>query len=588
MNNIDDESLEQAKKLANLLGKFIKQALKPYLPVIAIGFGIFFLLVMLIAGVYSAFPSTWSLTGIAPTAEDEKVKDDYEQLCDKYNVKDTWIVNKKPVSPEDGNAYESSPKNPYYPGKGVSLLGKMGDRYGHDGVLALRWGTAHAATLYETYTLNLKKIDKELQEKVINGLHPYFYYKMSYVIIGTTDEDGQVSVEKIPVPLLVEAYTNQGHFQFHYKWVSKTIGAGSSSVTITEEEFVSSQQILPNKWQRLEDWMVNEYKLSKDDKSISLAREAIWEAGNGYNKHSEWLNWLLLNGLYYNYVTGATIPPELISLFKEAEAKYGIPWWFSAAVSFKESSFRIDADNRENFPNASVHCYGLMQLTDENWERISRQLGFDPVLDRDNPRAQIFCGVYMLKNLFGDIDWNGDWRGATLSGLAFYGGFRGDNALERCKNEYASVIWGIADNFKNATPWPVPGYYHITSHFGDTEGRDHVHQGIDIACPVGISVVSTSAGKVIYAGWQNPADTTEGFGMYVCVEDNLHMYYYGHLSQITVSAGQDVNQGDTVGFSGNTGSSTGPHLHFQINNLTANGDKGQAIDPLTVLIVPEQ
>lgn len=588
MEQETDQSLQKItnsiKSFGRLIVRLLWKIIKPYLPIIIIAFIIFFFLAMLIAGVYSAFPSSGALTGTAPTAEDKIVQEEYQKLCNKYNVQDTWIVNSTPVSPGDGDAYEASPGYSYYPGKGVSALGRLGDRYAHDGQLALKWGTVHAATIYETYTLNIPEINKELQDKIVNGLHPYFYYKMSYVIKSSKD-----GVTKTPVPLLVEAYTIQGHYQYHYKWVTKTVGSGDSSITVTEEEFESSQQILSNKWQRLEDWIINEYKLSKDDKGIPLAREAVWEAGNGYNSHSEWLNWLTLNGVYYNYVTGATIPPELVSIFKEAEAKYGIPWWFSAAVSFKESSFRTDADNRKNFPDAPVHCYGLMQLSDENWDRVSRQLGFDPALDRDNPRAQILCGVFLLKSYFGNIDWKGEWKDATLPGLAFYGGYRGPDALDRCRKEYANVIWSLADKFQSGIPvWPVPGYYRVTSYFGDTEGRDHIHQGIDIACPVGAAVISTSAGKVVHAGWENPNNPLQGFGLYVSIEDNEHMYYYGHLTQLNVSVGQDVHQGDTIGLSGNTGGSTGPHLHFQINVLTAGGKEGQAIDPISIFSMPEQ
>lgn len=585
-NNITNLAKSLAKKAGKKLLSLIWKAILPYLPVIAIALFIFLMVSMLVAGVYSAFPSTGALTGAAPTAEDKKVQEDYEKLCDKYNVKDTWIVNSKPVSPDDGNAYESSPKQSFYPGGGVGKLGRLGDKYAHDGVLALKWGTAHAATLYETYTLNMPKIDSVLQDKVVNGLHPYFYYKISNVYEST--KDGTTVTQ---VPLLVEAYTIKGDYQYHYKWVTKVVGTGKNAVTITEEEFKDMQQIFPNKWQRLEDWIKKEYKIENDDKGIPLAREAVWEAGNAYNSHSEWLNWLTLNGFQYSYVTGATIPPELIPLFKEAETQYGIPWWFSAAVSFKESSFQTDADNRKNFPNAPVHCYGLMQLTDDNWDRLSRQLGFDPVLDRDNPRAQILCGVYLLKSYFGNIDWNSDWQNATLPGLAFYGGFRGSDALDRCKNEYASVIWGLTEKFfkgGGVPVWPAPGYFRITSYFGETKGRDHIHQAIDIACPIGSTLVSVSAGKVVYAGWENANDPRQGFGMYVAIKDNQHMYFYGHMSQINVSTGQDVNQGDNLGQSGNTGDSTGPHLHFQINNLSAGGEKGQAIDPLTVLSIPTQ
>lgn len=579
----ENESIEQVKKIANIFWIFLKQALKPYLPVILIGIGIFFLLVMLIAGVYSAFPSTKSLTGIDPSSEDRKVEEAYKALCNDYNVIDTWVINETPLSPESGNAYESSPGKTFYPGKGVMKLGRLGDRFGQDGRLALRWGQAHAATLYETYNLNISKIDKELQEKVVKGMHPYFYYKMSNVIIVVSGKGGSYT-EITPVPLLVEAYTIQGHYQYHYKWNTRTISSGETTITITEEILTDCRQIMPNRWQRLEDWMVDEYKIKRDGKDLAVARTAVWEAGVAYDSQKEWLDWLQRSGLESAYLTQSSIPPELITFFKEAESKFGIPWWFSAAVAYKESSFRTDADNRKDFPNASVHCYGIMQLSDENWESYSRRLGFDPVMDRDNPRAQILCGVCMLKNLMGDISWGEGWQERTLPALTFYGGYRGNDAAERCRKEYAQKIWDVAIKFfYNAAIWPVPGCYSITSLFGDTEDRDHKHQGIDIACPEGSNVVSIAAGIVVHSGWENPSDHGQGFGKYVAVKDNRHLYIYGHLSQIAVMAGQPVNIGDSLGLSGSTGHSSGPHLHFQINDLTGGGDWGVPIDPLTVI-----
>lgn len=85
------------------------------------------------------------------------------------------------------------------------------------------------------------------------------------------------------------------------------------------------------------------------------------------------------------------------------------------------------------------------------------------------------------------------------------------------------------------------------------------HTGIDLAVPVGTPVRTTMDGKVIHAGWND-----QGYGNLVIVENGAYRTYYAHLSSIPVSVGDEVAAGSTVGLSGNTGHSTGPHLHYEI------------------------
>lgn len=85
------------------------------------------------------------------------------------------------------------------------------------------------------------------------------------------------------------------------------------------------------------------------------------------------------------------------------------------------------------------------------------------------------------------------------------------------------------------------------------------HNGLDFGIPVGTEVKSTMDGNVIYAGWNN-----QGYGNLVIVENGDYKTYYAHLSSIPVSVGDSVTAGATIGLSGNTGNSTGPHLHYEI------------------------
>lgn len=107
----------------------------------------------------------------------------------------------------------------------------------------------------------------------------------------------------------------------------------------------------------------------------------------------------------------------------------------------------------------------------------------------------------------------------------------------------------------------------FTSGFGWRWGK--MHEGNDFATPVGTPVHSMSTGTVTFAGWES------GYGNKVEItywDGTLSVY--AHLSSISVSVGDKVDPGEVVALSGNTGHSTGPHLHLEIH---PNG--GAAVDP---------
>jgi murein DD-endopeptidase MepM/ murein hydrolase activator NlpD len=101
------------------------------------------------------------------------------------------------------------------------------------------------------------------------------------------------------------------------------------------------------------------------------------------------------------------------------------------------------------------------------------------------------------------------------------------------------------------------------------------HTGMDFLVPTGTAVHSVAAGKVVTAGWGG----AYGYQVVILHADG-HYSQYGHLSQISVKAGQQVNEGQRIGRSGSTGNATGPHLHFEIRTGPVYGDD---IDPLRYL-----
>jgi len=116
--------------------------------------------------------------------------------------------------------------------------------------------------------------------------------------------------------------------------------------------------------------------------------------------------------------------------------------------------------------------------------------------------------------------------------------------------------------------WPVHGV--VTSVFGWRWGR--MHEGVDIAIGSGTPVVSAAAGTVIVAGWSG------GYGNLVVVDHgNGIATAYGHNTNVTVFVGQSVGQGQLIAYSGSTGHSTGPHVHFEVRV------NGAATDPFGYL-----
>lgn len=90
----------------------------------------------------------------------------------------------------------------------------------------------------------------------------------------------------------------------------------------------------------------------------------------------------------------------------------------------------------------------------------------------------------------------------------------------------------------------------------------HGYNGIDIAAPVGTPILASADGAVILA---RTSGYNGGYGLYVVIKhNNGTQTLYAHMSRVNVSVGQTVTQGEVIGAVGNTGRSTGPHIHFEV------------------------
>ena len=120
--------------------------------------------------------------------------------------------------------------------------------------------------------------------------------------------------------------------------------------------------------------------------------------------------------------------------------------------------------------------------------------------------------------------------------------------------------------------WPCPSCTYVTSKFGMREhplfGDERPHTGIDIGAQAGAEVIAADSGTVAVATYSS------SYGNYVTIyHSNGDYTLYAHMISLTVTAGQNVTQGDVIGYVGSTGWASGPHLHFEIRV------NGSTVDP---------
>lgn len=114
---------------------------------------------------------------------------------------------------------------------------------------------------------------------------------------------------------------------------------------------------------------------------------------------------------------------------------------------------------------------------------------------------------------------------------------------------------------------PFEGDYPITQGYGEKVTSDF-HTGIDYGCPIGTPILASEAGTVVVAGWDNT-----GYGNTVIIQHTGgKATLYAHLAMIAngINVGRKVEQSQVIGYSGSTGNSTGPHLHFEARTQALN------------------
>ena len=123
--------------------------------------------------------------------------------------------------------------------------------------------------------------------------------------------------------------------------------------------------------------------------------------------------------------------------------------------------------------------------------------------------------------------------------------------------------------------WPLPGHTYISCHFGEVDAFGNAgHRGTDIPAPEGTPILAAHSGTVLVSGWN------DSYGNQVLLDNGADLSTrYAHMTQTAVTAGEAVTAGQVIGYVGNTGDSTGFHLHFEVMQ---NGVRVNPMDMVSV------
>lgn len=125
---------------------------------------------------------------------------------------------------------------------------------------------------------------------------------------------------------------------------------------------------------------------------------------------------------------------------------------------------------------------------------------------------------------------------------------------------------------------PYMGRFQISQAY-----KGAAHDGLDLVGIDSKEIHATATGEVVFAGWENPSNHSQGFGQYVVILADGLYYHYGHLSEIRVSVGQQVRCTNVIGIEGSTGCSTGSHCHYCVRTSMS---PGTALDVCAISGIP--
>lgn len=247
-------------------------------------------------------------------------------------------------------------------------------------------------------------------------------------------------------------------------------------------------------------------------------------------------------------VTTTETKTKDVKLLIRADTYRGVYIYTYRWVTVKEDGAEVTKEVQDSV----TYAPDWSRLQDALKERIGEDV---------EPTIEEAIGCYNLGLGFDsgqeNLAWLGDEEDAWATGAA--GGWDSDPSLPLPTGEFV---------------WPVEGK--VTSPFGKrihpVYGENRPHNGIDIAVSLGTPVKAAADGMVRFADWQG------GFGKLVVIDHGGGVLsFYGHLMDFEIKVGDEVQKSDVIAYSGSTGVSTGPHLHFEIRI------DGTPVDPVEVI-----
>ncbi len=201
--------------------------------------------------------------------------------------------------------------------------------------------------------------------------------------------------------------------------------------------------------------------------------------------------------------------------------------------------------------------------------RLSDDIRYRPVLDMDTIPESFRKGGYGGVDRYRNLD--GYMNSSLL--ISFRSRIDEIKNMANVQNEsYKEIAERSAEWKREMDHQPAIRPVNVNYRLGDgfkfrevhpVLGTPRWHYGQDFTVPYGTEVYATGDGKVISSGWNSG-----GFGNYVVIDHGYGLQTtYGHLSEFKVSKGMNVKRGDLIGLSGSTGTSSGPHLHYQIEQF---------------------
>ncbi|WP_238357769.1 M23 family metallopeptidase [Cohnella zeiphila] len=249
------------------------------------------------------------------------------------------------------------------------------------------------------------------------------------------------------------------------------------------------------------------------------------------------------------------VPAPLLPIYIRAENEKA-SWARLAAIHKVTNDFGADQPKR-------FDTIGPLGFPRPLWEAYRIDGDGDGKIDPDNPYDAIFSLAHYLQVSSLDAD-------ETLR--AWFLNEEDVEVVHRQESAYTSMLHVHASG---EWLWPLIGYTNISSPFGNrvdpvTGAPIEFHAGVDIPAPLGTPVLATQNGTVVQTIRGNM-----GYGNHILLQHaGGFISLYGHLSDIGVKTGQQVQRGEVIGWTGSTGKSTGPHLHFEIRL------NGQAVNPM--------